>query len=125
MKINNDNGITEKNLDYLAELLNQERNQSNFTVQIPSEAHIFYGSYHDTNLTQGNLELAARVMLGMALGYVDEAPLVMVFEHEPSKKMLIHLSNQAQKHQVQAFIDKFREENQRAMFAKINEPIAA
>jgi hypothetical protein len=89
MKNNNYIGLTEKNLDLLAEFLTSELEDPTLTAQIPNESHIFHGTYNDAALTQANVELAARVLLGMALGYVEDAPLVMVFESKPGERIVV------------------------------------
>lgn len=124
MRENNGNNLTSKNLDRLTDFLNQELINPTFSSQIPDGAHIFHGSYSDSDLTQGNLKLAAKILLGMTLGYVDEAPLIMVFEQEQGKQTLLDLSETLQKEQAQAFIGRFQKQNQKKMTAKINQLLA-
>ena len=86
-----------KNLDRLSDFLNLELENSTLASQIPDGAHIFHGSYNDANLTQDNLNLAARILLGMTLGYVEDAPLIMLFEYKHGKQTLLDLSETLQK----------------------------
>jgi hypothetical protein len=123
MKNNNDIGLTEKNLDLLAEFLTSELEGATLTAQIPNEAHIFHGSYNDSALTQANVELATRVSLGMALGYVEDAPLVMVFESKPGKHVVVDLSEELQK--ARTFIEVFQQQSQQNVADRINMAIAA
>jgi hypothetical protein len=125
MQISEQASLTDKNLDRLADLLNQGRTEPNLFEQIPNEAHIFHGSFHDAALTQANLTLANKILLGMTLGYVEEAPLVMVFEHKPGEKIVIDLSSEAQKGRVQQFIEMFQEQSQQEATVRINELLAA
>lgn len=124
MAENNDNNLTDKNLDRLSDFLNQELANPTLALQIPDGSHIFHGSYNDRDLTQGNLNLAAKLLLGMTLGYVEDAPLMMVFEHKNGKHVLIDLSEALQKKQAEAFIGRFQKESQKKMTAKINQFLA-
>lgn len=121
MSKNNDNDLTDKNLDRLADFLNQELAQPTLGLQIPDGAHIFHGSYNDKELTQGNLNLATKLLLGMTLGYVDEAPLVMVFEYGNGKQTVVDLSETIQKQYVQTFIGQFQQQSEQKMRAKIKQ----
>lgn len=121
---NNDNNLTGKNLDRLSDFLNQELDNPTLASQIPDGAHIFHGSYSDTDLTQENLNLATKLLLGMTLGYVEDAPLMMVFEHKDGKHILLDLSETVQKRQAQAFIGRFQKQSQKKMTAKINQFLA-
>lgn len=125
MRKNSQISLTEKNLDQLAQFLNQELEQPTLAAQIPGGAHIFHGSYRDDELTQANLELASKILLGMALGYVEDALLVMVFEYEPDRQTVIDLSGQLEKDRVQLFIETFQEQSKQDMTAKINATLAA
>ena len=124
MRENNDANLTSKNLDRLSDFLNQELENSTLASQIPDGAHIFHGSYNDTDLTQGNLKLAAKLLLGITLGYVEDAPLMMLFEHKHGKPSLLDLSETLQKNQAQAFIGRFQKQSQEKMTAKINQLLA-
>jgi hypothetical protein len=121
MRRNNQPSLTEKNLDQLAEFLSHELERPALGTQIPDGAHIFHGSYDDTTLTQANLELASKTLLGMTLGYIEEAPLVMVFEYQPGRRTLIDLSSKAQRGSARAFVERFRERSQQEMIIRINE----
>lgn len=89
---NNDDHLTDKNLDQLADFLNQELAHPTLGSQIPDGAHIFHGSYNDKELTQENLNLATNLLLGMTLGYVEGAPLIMLFEYGHGKQTVVDLS---------------------------------
>ncbi|MGH7598150.1 MAG: hypothetical protein ACREOI_17495 [bacterium] len=125
MQISEQTSLTDKNLDRLADLLDHGRAEPNLVEQIPDKAHIFHGSFYDAALTQANLKLANKILLGMILGYVEEAPLVMVFEHTPGKKIVIDLSSEAQKGRVQQFIEMFQEQSQQEATVRINGLLAA
>ncbi len=114
---------TDKNLDRFAKFLNDELERPSLAKQVPIGAHIFHGSYSDTSLTQVNLKLASKILLGMTLGYVEEAPLMMVFEDKPGHHMVIDLSTVVQKDKAQRFIETFQDQSQQEMGAKINELI--
>jgi hypothetical protein len=124
MRENNDLDLTSKNLDRLTDFLNRELENSTFASQIPDGAHLFHGSYRDTDLTQGNLKLAAKILLGMTLGYVEDAPLLMLFEHKQDEQTLLDLSETLQKEQAQAFIGRFQEQNRKKMAAKLDKLLA-
>jgi len=117
--------ITDKNLDRLAEFLNRELEQPTLAAQIPSGTHIFHGSYNDAELTQANLKLATHILLGMTLGYIEEAPLMMVFEYKPGQETLINLSSEVYKRKAQRFVETFREQSQQEMAVEINALLAA
>ena len=121
MKVNNNADLTSKNLDRLTDFLNRELENSMFSSQIPDGAHIFHGSYNDTDLTQGNLKLATKILLGMMLGYVEDAPLFMLYEHEQGKQTLLDLSETLEKEQAQAFIGRFQKQNQKRVTVKLNQ----
>lgn len=121
MQQNNDNSLTDKNLDRLADFLQQVADNPALGFQIPEGAHIFHGSYNDKELTQGNLNLATKLLLGMTLGYVDEAPLVMVFEYGNGKQTVVDLSETIQKQYVQTFIGQFQQQSEQKMRAKIKQ----
>jgi len=124
MRENNGSNLTSKNLDRLSDFLNRELESSTLASQIPDGAHIFHGSFSDTDLTQGNLNLATKLLLGMTLGYVEDAPLMMVFEQKGGKHVLLDLSETLQKKQAQAFIGRFQKQTQKKMTAKINQFLA-
>lgn len=86
--------MTDKNLDRLASLLERELEQPKLANQIPDGAHVFHGSHEDDALTQANLELASKISLGMTLGYVEDAPLIMVFETKSGERTVIDLSEE-------------------------------
>jgi len=121
MRSNNKASLTDKNLDRLSEFLNRELEQPNLAGQIPNRAHLFYGSSNDPELTQKNLQLVSKTLIGMALGYVQNAPLVMMFEYKPGKHKVIDLSDDIEKNKIRNVIEKFQKQSQHEMVAKINE----
>jgi hypothetical protein len=121
---NNGNNLTSKNLDRLTDFLNRELENPIFASQIPEGAHIFHGSYNDAALTQGNLKLATKILLGMTLGYVEDAPLIMLFEREQGEQILLNLSETLEKEQAQAFIGRFQKQNQKKVTVKLNQLLA-
>ena len=125
MRRNNQVGLTEKNLDQLAEFLSHELEQPALAAQIPDGAHIFHGSCNDTTLTQANLQLASKTLLGMTLGYIEDAPLVMVFEYQPGRRTVVDLSSKAQRGSARAIVERFQERSQREMIVRINELVPA
>jgi hypothetical protein len=124
MQVNEQTDLTEKNLARFAEFLNRELERPSLAEQIPEGTHIFHGSYSDTALTQANLKLASKVLLGMTLGYVEEAPLVMVFEYKPEKRAVIDLSTET-KSKAQEFIQRFQEQSQQNVISKLDALVAA
>jgi len=125
MRKNNQASLTDKNLDRLSEFLNQELKQPTLAGQIPNGAHLFYGSSNDPDLTKKNLQLVGKTLIGMTLGYVQDAPLVMMFEYKPGKQKIIDLSDDIEKAKIRSFIDKFQKQSQHEMVAKINELMPA
>ncbi|MDI6793759.1 MAG: hypothetical protein QME81_12995 [bacterium] len=115
----------DKNLDRLGELLNRELNQSTLAAQIPSGTHLFYGSYSDIKSTQANLNLSSNILLGMTLGYVEKAPLMMVFEDKSGRETLIDLSSEVHRRRARMFVETFRDQSQQEMIIEINELLAA
>jgi len=93
-------------------------------AQIPAGAHIFHGAYDDGDLTQENLQLATNTLLGMTLGFVEEAPLMMLFEYQPDQETLIDLSSEEYKKSAQLLVQSFREKNQQALNSKIDKLVA-
>ncbi len=117
--------VTDKNLDRLATFLQREIERPFLATQIPDRAHIFHGAYDDNDLTQANLKLAANTLLGMMLGYVEEAPLVMVFEYNAGKKTVVDLASDTHKKKARTVIQSFREQSQRELNTKINKLAAS
>lgn len=68
---------------------------------------------YDKDLTQGNLNLATQLLLGMTLGYVEDAPLVMLFEYKQGKQTVVDLSEIIQKRYIQTFIGQFQQQSQK------------
>jgi len=125
MERNNLTNLTDVNLDRLAEFLNRELEQSTLAAKIPSGAHIFHGARDDVASTQSNLQLVSKILLGMALGYVEDAPLMMVFEYGPGMQTVVDLSDDVQKDRVRTFVEGFQEQNRREMVVRINELVPA
>lgn len=125
MRTSNNTTITDKNLDRLATFLNRELERPTFASQIPSGTHIFHDSYRDAKLTEANFKLATDILLGMTLGYVEEAPLMMVFEYKPGQETLIDLSSKVYKRKARSFVETFRKQSQKDMTVDINELLPA
>jgi hypothetical protein len=94
--------------------------KTGLAAQIPGGTHIFHGSCSDAELTQANLKLTTHILLGVTLGYVEEAPLMMVFEYKPGQETLINLSSEVYKRKAQRFVETFREQSQQEMAVEIN-----
>ena len=118
---NNHTDVTDKNLDRLADFLTSEMAAPSVSDQIPNGAHLFHGAYNDLSLTNANLDLASEVLLGMILGYVEQAPLMMIFERAPGQNTVIDLSDETQKQRAEAFIELFRCDSQRGAVDRISE----
>jgi hypothetical protein len=125
MKKNSQVSLTDKNLDCLSEFINHELKQPMLSAQIPNGAHLFYGSYNDPTLTHDNLRLVSKTLLGMTLGYVEDAPLVMIFESKDGKQKAIDLSDETEKTKFRSFIEKFQQQRQHEMAVKIYELVPA
>jgi len=65
--------------------------------------------------------LSSKILLGMALGYVEEAPLMMVFEYEDGVQTVVDLSDDVQKDRVRTFVKGFQKQNRSEMIVKISE----
>jgi hypothetical protein len=113
--------LTGKNLDRLSDFLNRVVEDPALAAELPEGAHIFHGVYNDAGLTEANLKLATKILLGMTLGYVEDAPLVMVFEHKTGKRSFLDLSDKPQRQQAQRLIETFQEQSQQDMVVRINE----
>ena len=96
-------------------------------AHIPDGAHIFHGSWNDATLTQANLQLASKTLPGMTLGYIEDAPLVMVFEYQPGRRAVVDLSSsevgtaKTQRGSARGFVERFQERSQREIIVGINE----
>ncbi len=113
MPANNLNSLTDKNLDHLEELLHREVTHPNLAEQIPSGAHLFHGSFKDPGLTEANLKLFSKVLLGMTLGFVEEAPLLMIYEDQLGRHKVVDLSSESQKYRIRSLVETFQEQSQR------------
>lgn len=125
MKNTDYSGTTEKNLDRLAQFLADELTDPTVSHQIADGAHLFHGSYNDLALTNTNLDLASEILLGMILGYVEPAPLTMVFERSTGETAVIDLSDEEQRSRAQAFVELFRRDTQRNAVDRIGELLLA
>lgn len=93
------------------------------------EAHGYYHKdvmtpfFGQTKFAQSaaNLDLASEVLLGMILGYVEPASLMMVFERAPGQNAVIDLSDETSRQRAEAFIDLFRRDSQRGAVDRISE----
>ncbi len=94
--------LTDQNLDRLSNILQGNMNQPGLIDSIPDRAHIFHGSAVDQSLTEKNLSLASQILLGIVLGYVEEAPLIMVFERNKDQYEVVDLSNDPQKKEARS-----------------------
>ncbi len=115
---------TSKNLDRLAEFLTRELNQPYLAPQIPDGAHIFHGSINDDTLTQANLDLAAKILLGMTLGYVEEAPLILIMETASQQHQIINLSAEWQRREAASFVTTFQQQTQQQMVSQVEATLA-
>lgn len=113
--------VTDKNLDRLADFLTSEMAMPSVSDQVPNGAHLFHGAYNDLSLTNANLDLASEVLLGMILGYVEQAPLMMVFKRASGQNTIIDLSDETHKQRAEAFIELFRRDSQRSAVDRISE----
>lgn len=121
MRVESRKSTTSENLDWLAEFLTQEREHPTLSAHITSGAHLFRGSFDNENLTLANLKLATDILLGMALGYVEDAPLMMIFKHKDDHEEIIDLSSESQKKLAQSIIQGFREQSHEILHSKIND----
>ncbi len=88
---------TDKTIDRFGDFLLREMETPSLADQIPDGAHLFHGAFDDSELTQYSLQLAGDVLLGMLLGYVEDAPLVMLYKYQPKRERLIDLSSDVHK----------------------------
>jgi hypothetical protein len=59
------NDLTTKNLEQLNKFLQRVQEDPALAAQMPNSAHIFHGTADDADLTQSNLKLAAKMLLGV------------------------------------------------------------
>ena len=116
---------TDKAIDRLGDFLLREMETPSLAAQIPDGAHLFHGAFDETALTQHSLELAGDVLLGMLLGYVEDAPLLMLYEYQPRREKLIDLSSDAHRQSALGVIRSFREANLLTVPDTIEQPIPA
>ena len=117
--------MTDKNLDRLTHFLMNEIEQPSLAAQIPNGAHIFHGTYDDMELTYANIKMAAAMLMEMALGICEEAPLVMIFEYKPGQQTTIDLSTEERKRKAQGVLEAFQEQSRQEMVSEIDELLAA
>lgn len=117
----NQASVTEKNLDRLAYFLTSEIQQPTLAAQIPEGAHIFHGSYADLELTQANVNMAAAMLIEMALGIYEEAPLIMLYEYQSGQQAVIDLATEERKRKAQGLVETFQEQSQQEVVVEIND----
>lgn len=115
-----DTRLTTKSLDRLAKFLSHQQDNVSIVDQIPDGAHIFHGAYDDTELTQGNINLASKIALGMALGYVEEAPLIMLFEDAQGKQVILNLSTSIFGEQSQQLIETYQKRSRKKVASRLH-----
>lgn len=121
MQENMQANLTDRNLDWLAHFLTSELAHGMLMGQIPTGAHIFPGFAVDPALTKANLRLASKILLGMALGYVEEAPIVMVYEDRHHEQTVLNLSDKLQGKHVRTFVEGFQDQSQQLLSSAIQQ----
>jgi hypothetical protein len=124
MDMSSQTDLTEHNLDQLNQLLHKELAGAGLAAQIPDGTHLFYGSASDATLTRDNLDLAAKVLLGMMLGYIEDAPLTMVYEKQSGQQIALDLSTMLSKKQAESAISRFQRESRQRMGSQIEKALA-
>jgi hypothetical protein len=124
-KANQTNSVTDKNLDRLTHFLMNEIEQSSLAAQIPNGAHLFHGAYDDMELTYANIKMATAMLIEMALGICEEAPLVMIFEYKSGQQTVIDLATEERKRKTQEILESFQMQSRQEMVSEINELLAA
>lgn len=99
---------TDSAIDRLEALLTGELEELALADQIPDGAHLFHGTFDAPELTDHSVKLAGDILLGMMLGYVEEAPLVLLYEHQPAQIRLIDLASDAHKQRAREVIRTFQ-----------------
>ncbi|MBP7961122.1 MAG: hypothetical protein KBG20_15960 [Caldilineaceae bacterium] len=117
--------MMDRNIDRFMGFITRELGKSTLSARIPQGAHIFHGAYNDSDLTQANLDMATNILLGMTLGYVEDAPLVMIFEYRPNQETLIDLSSEVYRKGAQSLIQSVRKKSQQELSHRIDELVAA
>ncbi len=117
--------MMDRNIDRFMGFITRELEKSTLSARIPQGAHIFHGAYNDSDLTQANLEMATNILLGMTLGYVEDAPLVMIFEYRPNQETLIDLSSEVYRKGAQSLIQSIRDQNQQELSHRIEQLVVA
>jgi hypothetical protein len=124
MKENSQPDLTSQNLDELNDFLAQQLKGAGLAGEIPEGAHLFYGSATNKKLTRANLELAARVLLGMTLGYIEDAPLTMIYKQRSGHQIAFDLSAMLSKEQARAMVLRFQEQSGRHLSDQIEKALA-
>ncbi len=117
----NQASVTEKNLDRMVYFLTSEIQQPTLAAQIPNGAHIFHGSYADLELTRANVKMAAAMLIEMALGIYEEAPLIMLYEYKSGQQAVIDLATEERKRKAQGLVKTFQEQSQQEVVVEIND----
>lgn len=115
---------TAKNLDRLAQFLNQELEKPTLADTIPDSAHIFHGAYNDPTLTDHNVKMATNMLMGMVLGLREEAPLIMIYEIRPGQYKIIDLATAERKRQVLQLAETLHKQSQQAVQAEVETLLA-
>lgn len=107
--------FTDSAIDRLEDLLTGKMEALALAEQIPDGAHLFHGTFNAPELTAHSLKLAGDILLGMTLGYVEEAPLILLYEQQPSQIRLIDLAGEAQKQRAREMIQAFQDTSSQAV----------
>lgn len=99
---------TDATIDRFGDFLLNEMKQPALADQIPDGAHLFHGTFDAPELTQQSLKLAGDILLGMMLGYVEEAPLLLLYEFRPSQMRLVDLSSDTHRQRALDAIRSFQ-----------------
>lgn len=104
---------TDSAIARLEDLLTGETEELALADQIPDGAHLFHGAFNAPDLTEQSLRLAGDILLGMMLGYVEEAPLILLYEHQPAQVRLVDLASHSHKERAREMIQTFQTVNSR------------
>lgn len=95
-------------IDRLGSLLIGKMEELALADQIPDGAHLFHGTFDAPELTQHSLKLAGDILLGMLLGYVEKAPLILLYEYQPAQMRIIDLASDTHKQEALEMIQSFQ-----------------
>jgi hypothetical protein len=113
--------LINRGLDKFSQFISNELAQvTNLAPQIPDQAYVFHGSYHDSELTQAEIEKATDLLVRMQLGVEDEAPVVIVLEYAPGQYRVIDFATEQRKSQAQAWLESFRQQSQQAIESELS-----